>query len=101
MQPQCTPPPRVAYLVEEAARIVGKSSTWVRKKRAIRALEAAMIDGRSAVTAASLHALLARRAVRERRPVPLAASPSGSSNAKRLPYDAGPSHLRLVVDSTA
>jgi hypothetical protein len=102
MQPQSTTSPRVpAYLVDEAARIVGKSATWIRKKRAIGALEPATIDGRSAVTAASLHALIARRAARERRLSSPQAAPVGFSQARHRSHDSRPTHLRLVIDNTS
>jgi hypothetical protein len=58
--PGRTPPS--AYLVKDAAALVGRSLTWIRQQRRFGPLVPAEIDGRQAVTAASLEALIARLA---------------------------------------
>lgn len=70
--------------LEQAANLIGKSVSWVRTLRTYGPLEAAMINGRHAVTANSVLRLLAERAV-----------------PKQVPHSmAHRAHLRLVVDNT-
>ncbi len=67
-------PGALAVSVAEAAKLTGHSESWIRKLRRFGPLVPARLDGRQAVTADSLAALM-----RERRSAPL---------------------IRLVVDNT-
>ena len=72
-------PPGELLTIPEACRRSGKSERWIRRARRFGRLEAAEIDGRHAVTAASLSACLQRAAVRQPQKRP---------------------QLRLIVDNT-
>jgi hypothetical protein len=59
-------PTSKAYPIKEAAKIAGRSITWLRQQRRFGSLVPTEINGLQAVTAESLHALVTRgRAARE------------------------------------
>jgi hypothetical protein len=73
-----TKPPIVT--IAEAAKIAGKSTSWVRSYRSCGPLEPGEVDGRHGVSLQSLLAFLRFR------------------DARRPPK--APPHLRLVIDNT-
>ena len=79
-----------AILIADAAAVLGVSTSAVREWRRNQALDAADLDGRHAVTAASVRELArelaARRAAEQRR--------RAQHRRHKCP------HLRLVVDNT-
>ncbi len=52
--------PPAAYLIKDAANLAGRSLTWIRQQRRFGPLIPAEINGKQAVTAASLNALITR-----------------------------------------
>lgn len=58
--PSDSPPEAECVLVVDAALLAGRSVSWVRRYRTFGPLVPAEVDGRQAVTAASLYALMRR-----------------------------------------
>ena len=71
-------PPDDAMALADAARLTGRSVSWIRRLRRFGPLVATEIDGKQAVTRSSLLALMRRQPKPQRR-----------------------RHLRLIVDNTA
>jgi hypothetical protein len=70
------------YILAEAALVAGRSISWIRSHRRFGPLVPAMIGGRQAVTAASLHMLIQSKPTKAR-------DRTGRT-----------SHLRLIIDNT-
>jgi hypothetical protein len=83
--------PDESVLLPEAARIAGRSMTWVRTYRNCGPLVPSEIDGRQAVTLDSLLALMARHAPKRAKPQIVSNNTCPERSGKR---DA--SHLSLI-----